>query len=56
MASVMGMSGARWGLKSKMMAFHLFYHYFLNGQGGQGDSKKTNNIARNVDFGVLRSK
>ena len=28
--------GAWWGLKSKMLVFHWFYHYFLKGQEGRG--------------------
>ena len=28
-----------------MLVFHWLYHYFLKGQGGQKDSKKTNERA-----------
>ena len=34
-------TGAWWGLKSKMLVFHWFYHYFLKGQGGQEPGKRT---------------
>ena len=46
--------GARWGLKSKMLVFHVFYHYFLKGRRRPEHARRTKWLPSRGGFEVRK--